>query len=102
NKNSTLQKEADLQKLRLQHKDILLYGGIAFIVLLLGSGFLLIRQNKLKANQQRAELEQKQLRAQMNPHFIFNCLNSIQHFVVANDVKNANKYLSGFALHMRQ
>jgi len=102
NKNTTLRKESDLQKLRLQRKDILLYGGLAFIVLLLVSGLLLMRQNKFKANQQRAELEQKQLRAQMNPHFIFNCLNSIQHFVVANDVKNANKYLSGFASLMRQ
>ena len=38
----------------------------------------------------------------MNPHFIFNCLNSIQHFVVINDVKKANKYLTGFASLMRQ
>ncbi len=33
----------------------------------------------------------------MNPHFIFNCLNSIQHFIVTNDAKGANFYLVKFA-----
>ena len=101
-KNKLLLKENDLQKLRLQQKNILFIGAIAALCAFFIVGLLLFRQNKLRANQQKTELEQKQLRAQMNPHFIFNCLNSIQHFVVANDVKNANKYLSGFALLMRQ
>lgn len=41
-----------------------------------------------------AELEQKALRAQMNPHFIFNSLNSIQYYVINNDIDGANKYIS--------
>jgi tetratricopeptide (TPR) repeat protein len=101
-KNKSLQKENDLQKLKLQKKNILISGAVAAFVAFLVIGLLLFRQNKLHANQQKTELEQKQLRAQMNPHFIFNCLNSIQHFVVINDVKNANKYLTGFASLMRQ
>lgn len=48
------------------------------------------------------ELEQQQYRSQMNPHFIFNCLNSIQHYIVHNDVIAANKYLSEFASLMRK
>lgn len=48
------------------------------------------------------ELEQQQYRAQMNPHFIFNCMNSIQHYIVHNDVKAANKFLSQFAGLMRR
>ncbi len=55
---------------------------------------------KLNAANAHAELEA--LKNQIDPHFIFNCLNSIQHFVVAGDVKNANKYLTGFAQLMRQ
>ncbi len=90
------------QKIQLQRKNVLICGTIAAFVVFIIVGLLLFRQRNLKANQERIELEQKQLRAQMNPHFIFNCLNSIQHFVVANDIKNANKYLSGFALIMRQ
>src|SRR6202012_5364790 len=65
-------------------------------------GFLLIRQNRISTARQKMELEQKQLLAQINPHFIFNCLNSIQQFVVQNDTLNANKYLADFALLMRQ
>ena len=101
-KNESLQKENAFQRLRLQRNNFFIYGTLSALALLLIIGALLIRQNKLNANQQKTELEQKQLRAQMNPHFIFNCLNSIQHFVLANDVKNANKYLSGFASLMRQ
>jgi len=100
-KGEQLKKDA-AHNLQLQQKNIFIYGTLAAIAALLVIGGLLIRQSKLKANHLRIELEQKQLRAQMNPHFIFNCLNSIQHFVVTNDVKNANKYLSGFALLMRQ
>jgi len=41
------------------------------------------------------------LRAQMNPHFIFNALNSIQEFIINKDSRAANKYLSQFARLMR-
>ncbi len=94
-------RDVDLQ-LRLHRKNVLIYGTLSASAALLVIGGLLFRQGRLKAEKQKTELEQKQLRAQMNPHFIFNCLNSIQHFIVAGDVKNANKYLSGFALLMRQ
>ncbi|MCX6223401.1 MAG: histidine kinase [Bacteroidia bacterium] len=42
------------------------------------------------------------LRSQMNPHFIFNSLNSIQNFVLKNDVDSANYYLSNFSTLMRK
>lgn len=48
------------------------------------------------------ELEQMALRAQMNPHFIFNCLNSIQQFVYDKDIQSANRFISGFAKLIRQ
>jgi hypothetical protein len=48
------------------------------------------------------ELEQMALRAQMNPHFIFNCLNSIQNFTIKQDIKGANIYLTRFAGLIRQ
>jgi ligand-binding sensor domain-containing protein len=41
--------------------------------------------------------ELKALRAQINPHFIFNSLNSIQHFIVENDNDEASRYLNKFA-----
>ncbi len=48
-----------------------------------------------------AQLELKALRAQMNPHFIFNSLNSIQYFVINNEKNEAAKYLSKFAKLIR-
>ena len=44
-----------------------------------------------------SELEQKAMRAQMNPHFIFNCLNSIQYFVIEKDFSGVNKFISKFS-----
>lgn len=76
----------------------------AFVLLLL---YLLssyrIRQVRKNASLQRRiiESEQKALRAQMNPHFIFNSLNSIQHFITDKDAKSANRYLSKFSRLMR-
>lgn len=51
---------------------------------------------------QATKLQLKALRAQMNPHFMYNALNSIQHFITSNDVSSAAKYLAKFATLMRQ
>jgi ligand-binding sensor domain-containing protein len=51
--------------------------------------------------QRLAELENTALQAQMNPHFIFNCLNSIQQYIFDLDVLAANRYLTGFARLIR-
>lgn len=45
--------------------------------------------------------KQMALQTQMNPHFIFNCLNNIQKFLFKNDVENTNKYLTDFATLIR-
>jgi tetratricopeptide (TPR) repeat protein len=84
----------------LKNQRIVIYtlaGG--FLVLLLAA-LLIIRSNreKRKAN---AMLELKSLRAQMNPHFIFNSLNSVNSFISKNDDRSANKYLSQFSRLMR-
>jgi len=48
-----------------------------------------------------AKVEMKALRAQMNPHFIFNCMNSIYHFMGKNDMEQASKYLIKFSKLIR-
>ncbi|MEJ7586793.1 MAG: histidine kinase [Ferruginibacter sp.] len=52
-------------------------------------------------NQQLAEVQLAALRSQMNPHFIFNALNSIKKFVIANEPGNAEKYLGKFSRLIR-
>lgn len=67
--------------------------------------FSIIRKQELEktALQQRLnDLEQMALRSQMNPHFIFNCLNSIQNFIIRNNLEASNLYLSEFAHLIRQ
>jgi len=58
-------------------------------------------KRKTQLNKQYANIELKALQAQLNPHFIFNCLNSIQHFIIANDEASASKYLTKFSVLMR-
>ncbi|MBL7909927.1 MAG: histidine kinase [Bacteroidia bacterium] len=57
-------------------------------------------KNELRINM--LELETKALKVQMNPHFIFNSLNSIQQFILANENDNAYLYLSKFAKLVRK
>jgi tetratricopeptide (TPR) repeat protein len=97
-----LQKKNAIQQFRIKQQGILLYGALLVVSLVVTIAFLFWRQNKLLSKQQRIELAHKQLYAQMNPHFIFNCLGSIQNFILKNDTKNANRYLTSFASLMRQ
>ncbi|WP_353485069.1 histidine kinase [Haliscomenobacter sp.] len=53
------------------------------------------KQNQIQ--QQITELERAALQAQMNPHFIFNCLNSIQNYILQNEKESAILYLGRFA-----
>jgi len=48
-----------------------------------------------------SEVEMKALRSQINPHFIFNCLNSIHHYMHSNDLKLAGEYLVKFSQLIR-
>lgn len=50
---------------------------------------------------QKSEMEMAALKAQMNPHFIFNCINSIDAFIHSNDKYNATLYLNKFAKLLR-
>ena len=60
---------------------------------------LIEKENQFQ--QQITNLEKSALQAQMNPHFIFNCLNSIQNFILQNEKKKAVEYLSRFAKLVR-
>lgn len=60
------------------------------------------KNQRLTLEKNVLELEQKALRLQMNPHFIFNSLNSIQGLIAANDNKSARLSLTKFSRLMRQ
>ncbi|MBS1765233.1 MAG: histidine kinase [Bacteroidetes bacterium] len=58
-------------------------------------------KNKTEINKKLAEFELKALQAQMNPHFLFNCLNTIKYFITTNNPAAANKYLTKFSKLLR-
>jgi hypothetical protein len=58
-------------------------------------------REKLNLDKQVAEYEMRALHAQMNPHFIFNALNSIREMILQDDNRNASRYLSRFARLIR-
>jgi LytS/YehU family sensor histidine kinase len=59
-------------------------------------------KKKFVISKQIAEIEMKALQSQMNPHFVFNSINSIQGFILKNKVDDALGYLQDFAKILRQ
>lgn len=57
--------------------------------------------NKLQFSKRLYELEMTALRSQLNPHFIFNCMNSIQHSIITEDTDKATIMLHDFASLIR-
>ncbi|QNL51745.1 tetratricopeptide repeat protein [Olivibacter sp. SDN3] len=102
-----LQNQLMLQRERTQQKLIiicatflLLLGVIAFIIYKKRQNYRQ-RQQELLLQTKISDTEMKVLRLQMNPHFIFNCLNSISHYILKQDYKQADYYLTKFAKLMR-
>ncbi|PQJ33147.1 hypothetical protein BST92_04710 [Nonlabens arenilitoris] len=78
----------------------IIYSLIALSLLLITLAYFMWRNNK----QQRINnhlLALKSLRSQMNPHFIFNALNSVNSYIAMNNERAANKYLADFSKLMR-
>lgn len=85
---------------------------ILVLALLSGAIFLIVRMIIRKRDDKRkrelqfqleiTQLEARALRSQMNPHFIFNSLNSIQSFILKNDRDSAYKYLGKFSELIRE
>lgn len=127
-KEQTLLKDQNLSKVRLLDKEnklkdqqlhqqatlrnALLAGLLLFLALgifVLRSLSLKRKNERLQNEKQKAELQQKAselemqaLRAQINPHFIFNCLSSINKFILKNDTDAASDYLTRFSRLIRQ
>lgn len=60
-----------------------------------------VKKQETELRLSKAEGELKALRAQINPHFIFNCLNSIHHFIQSQEPKQASEYLIKFSKLIR-
>src|SRR5579871_906684 len=110
-----LGKENKDKEKELKQKTLLQFILIACLVIAALSGFIvyknlaLKRKNEKLANMHKqaelqqhvSDLEMQALRAQMNPHFIFNCLSSINRFIFKNETEAASNYLTKFSRLIR-
>ena len=88
---------------RTSKNQFLFFIALTFLLLFLGL-FIIQRNknNKLKIQKEKIMLEQRVLRSQMNPHFIFNALSAIQNSLLDNEPIKSASYLSRFAKLIRQ
>ncbi|MEP1983716.1 MAG: histidine kinase, partial [Maribacter dokdonensis] len=102
NQLERLAEENESVRLKLKkNKTMLIIIGIS-LILLIGILYILYRQSQLNADKKLLTLEQSMLRSQMNPHFLFNSLNSIKLYIINNEKKNAVHYLNKFSKLVRK
>lgn len=101
----TLNVETELQENRINQQKVIIYCVISFFLLLIVFGILWFRtRTKLKETNQNletAQLQQRFLRTQLNPHFFFHALTSIESYIYGNDKNQAASYLRSFSKLMR-
>jgi len=99
-----LEKEKELEK-ELIRRQTLIFSIVALVLIAGLSAILFVVNRKRKESRMKqkiSESEMKALRAQMNPHFMFNSLNSIQQMVFANENAAAYEYLDTYSKLTRQ
>jgi sensor histidine kinase YesM len=96
-----LSAENEMKEFKLRQTRVFLFGlaGLAALIILLA--VVLVRQYRLKERQNSLVLQQKLFRSQMNPHFIFNSLSGIHHFILHEQPSKAASYLSRFSKLIR-
>ena len=95
--NKLLIEKDKLSGLKLKQQKYLILSLIVIVVIIIILTIVFFKQRKIKEMHRKLELEQKALRAQMNPHFIFNSLNSIQRMFMEGDYDMANDYMGDFS-----
>ena len=110
-----LARENKIKEQELRQATALKWALITGLIIILASTMIVYRNILLKRKNERLEIQKKQsefqykttelemqaLRAQMNPHFIFNCLSSINSFILKNQTAAASDYLTKFSRLIR-
>lgn len=97
---SQLEQEKKLKDELIRKKNIFNYSLIGALILLIGLIIFIFRTLK-KVQIKNKKIALQSLRREMNPHFIFNSLNSVNHFIATNNELEANQYLTKFSKLMR-
>ncbi|WP_296380132.1 tetratricopeptide repeat protein [Winogradskyella sp.] len=105
NKNNQIKilaSENEDVRLRLERNQKIFWYSILALLILGITLFIINRTRTLRQEKQILTLEQDMLRSQMNPHFIFNSLNSIKLYIINNEKENAVYYLNKFSKLIRK
>lgn len=97
-----LQNENTINESKLKARTYFAITITLLLATLMVGSILIWRQNLLKQQRKSAILKHQVLRTQMNPHFIFNALNSIQRIYIEGDTDKANDFIADFAQLMRK
>lgn len=96
----TRQQQIETDKQLAQNRTLTSYL-LCLTIMIVLIGLILLQRQKIKTQKEINELSQQNLRSQINPHFIFNVLNSIQYYILRNDSEASCKYLQKFARLLR-
>ncbi|MDQ0593541.1 hypothetical protein QFZ37_001910 [Chryseobacterium ginsenosidimutans] len=99
-KIAQLEQEKKLKDELIRKKNVFNYSLIGALVVLIGLIIFIFRTLK-KVQIKNKKIALQSLRREMNPHFIFNSLNSVNHFIATNNELEANQYLTKFSKLMR-
>jgi tetratricopeptide (TPR) repeat protein len=96
-----LKRETEINNETIKKQTTITYLLLGGLLIIGGLAIALYRNSRQKAKANNL-LVLKSLRTQMNPHFIFNSLNSVNSFIAKKDERSANKYLAEFSKLMRE
>ncbi|MEI6346900.1 MAG: tetratricopeptide repeat protein [Bacteroidota bacterium] len=97
-----LEKDNELKSKQLSKNRWILINLLIVFILTIALVIFYIRQNKIKQEHLQLNTKHQLFRAQMNPHFIFNALASVQKFVIDNNKELGSSYITRFGRLMRK
>jgi tetratricopeptide (TPR) repeat protein len=100
--NKLLKSENEVQRIRINKGRSMLFTICGFFSLIFIITLLIVRHQRLLTKNKIIDLKQKNLNQQMNPHFVYNCLTSIQSYIFHNDSEKSLDYLTKFSKLMRK
>lgn len=96
-----LDSQNKLQALTIKQQNYLLITLVIFVLLISVLGFFGFKNYKIQQQLDKVLLQQRLKKTQLNPHFLFNALQSIQHFIHQNDKEKSSVYLTSYAKLIR-
>ncbi len=98
---NVLAAKQELQEFTIKQQNYILGALLVFVFLMLILGYFWFRNYKTKQQLNTLLLQQKLKKIQLNPHFLFNALQSIQNFIYKNDKEKSNSYLASYSKLIR-